>query len=77
MACDEMAVVLFSTTQAAIRGEQVLQDAGVACKLIPTPRQISSECGLALRFSRADADRVRQLLDEAGVEHGRVYEVEL
>ena len=61
-------VVLFHTTSAALRSEKVLQRAGLTVKLIPTPRQFSSDCGIALRFDQAELTRVQSLLEAAGVE---------
>jgi hypothetical protein len=61
-------VVLFYSTSLAIRAERVCQRAGFEVKLIPTPRQISSDCGTALRFSWTDAEGVRAALDGQGVE---------
>ena len=61
-------VVLFYTTSAAIRAEKLLKGAGLAVKLIPTPRQFSSDCGIALRFDWTEAERARALLNEATVE---------
>jgi len=61
-------VALFHTTSAAFRAEKLLQGAGLAIRLIPTPRQLSSNCGLALRFDWEAAERVRLLLAEARLE---------
>ena len=61
-------VVLFHTTSSAMRAEKLAKVAGVAVKLIPTPREFSSDCGVALRFAREQSERVRALLAEAGVE---------
>lgn len=61
-------VVLFHTNSAALRAEKVLQRAGLVVKLIPTPREFSSDCGIALQFEWKDAERVQALLDEARVE---------
>lgn len=61
-------VVLFHTNSAALRAEKVLQRAGLVVKLIPTPREFSSDCGIALRFDWEDAARAQQLLAEARVE---------
>ncbi len=66
-------VVLFHTTSAAIRAEKTLTRAGVRVKLIPTPREFSSDCGIALRFEWENAERVRQLLGEASVEMAGVH----
>jgi hypothetical protein len=64
----EYGVILLHTTSAALRAEKVLQRAGLAVKLIPTPREFSSDCGLALRFIWAQAEVVRAELVEARVE---------
>ena len=57
-------VVLFHSTAHAIRAETVLQRAGFRIKMIPTPRQISSDCGMALRFDRVDQEAVAATLKE-------------
>ena len=61
---EEYSVVLFHSTAHAIRAEQVLQRAGLPIKMIPTPRQISSDCGMALRFDRSDTESVADTLEE-------------
>jgi len=66
-------VILFATTSAAFRAEKVLAEAGLRIKLIPTPRHLSSDCGIALRFDWAGRCRVQQLLDSSGVETQGVH----
>jgi hypothetical protein len=61
-------VVLFHTTSSAMQAEKVLEKAGLAVKLIPTPRQFSSDCGISLRFGWADYVQVDSLLRSTGVE---------
>lgn len=61
-------VVLFHSTSHALRAEKVLRQAGLAVKLIPVPRHLSSDCGVALRFEWADQEAVRQALEAARVE---------
>ncbi len=63
----EYGVVLFHTTSAALRAEKVLQRAGLTVKLIPTPREFSSDCGIALRFLWVQAEQARTALEAAGV----------
>jgi len=70
-----MAVVLFPTTQMAIRAEQLFRAEGIQAKLIPTPRHLSSACGLALRFSSAQSERVRRLLEGAHIPYGDICEL--
>jgi hypothetical protein len=62
-------VVLFHTTTSALRAEKILQKDGLTVKLIPTPRELSSDCGIALRFDWDDRERVAAGLAAAGVEH--------
>jgi hypothetical protein len=54
----EYSVVLFHSTAHAIRAEKVLGQAGFKTKMIPTPRQISSDCGVALRVTREEERQV-------------------
>jgi hypothetical protein len=43
--------VLFYTSAAAFRAEKLSGAAGIpGARLIPTPRELSSDCGVALRF---------------------------
>jgi len=37
-------------------------------KLIPTPRELSSDCGIALLFTLGDRETVEKLLADTGVE---------
>jgi hypothetical protein len=64
----DFGVVLFHTTSAAFRAEKTLAKNGLIGKLVPTPRQFSSDCGMALRFGWSEVDRVRALLGAARVE---------
>nr|MBC7246058.1 DUF3343 domain-containing protein [Chloroflexota bacterium] len=75
MAETEYAVVLFHSTQGAIKAERVLLRVGFQVKLIPTPRQLSSDCGTALRCAWADVDAVCAVLREAKVEYDSVHKV--
>lgn len=66
------AVVLFATTSAALRAEKAAIAAGLPVKLIPTPRQFSSDCGMSLRFDRAQEADMRRVLEEAGAGFGDI-----
>ena len=69
-------VVLFHGTQAALRAEKVLQKALLTVKLVPTPRQFSSDCGVALRFAWSDEGPVRDRLATAKVEIDVIHPLE-
>jgi hypothetical protein len=66
-------VVLFHTTSAVMRAEKLLISQGYAVKLIPTPREFSSDCGIALRFDRNIRDRIKASLDEVKIEFDSIH----
>lgn len=66
-------VVLFHTTSAALRAEKLLQRAGLTVKLIPTPREFSSDCGMALRFAWAQLEQARAVLEAGWVEVADIH----
>lgn len=72
----EYGVVLFPSTQQALRGEKVLKGAGLPVKLIPVPRQISSDCGICLRIPWETRAEVETVLSEAGLSFPHIVPVE-
>ncbi len=68
-------VVLFDSTQAALRAEKTLQAEGLKVKLIPVPRQLSSDCGLSLRFSFAQAEVVKDILSDRKVPMAGIHRI--
>ena len=68
-------VVLFHSTPHALRAEKVLAGAGLRIKMIPTPRQLSSDCGMALRFDPSIRPRVAAVLEENRVPVSGIHEI--
>ena len=66
-------VALFHSTQSAIRAEKALKEAGLEVKMIPTPRHLSSDCGLALRFLWAQVAEVEATLSRHNVELASIH----
>ena len=57
------AVATFHSTHAVLKAEKILKDAGLAgVRLVPVPSQVSSDCGVTVRFAAADAARTAELL---------------
>lgn len=75
MHLNEYGVVLFNTTSSAMKAEKVLEEAGLERKLIPTPRQFSTDCGISLRFCWDDLNEVKSLLFSANVELNSVHQL--
>lgn len=60
-------LLLFKTTHDVIKAERLCRKAGLPVQVIPVPREISSECGMALE---PPADRIEQTvicIHEAGI----------
>lgn len=57
---DEVLVIAFESTHAALASEKALADMGA--KLIPTPRAITASCGMSLRLAVDKADEARARL---------------
>jgi hypothetical protein len=71
----EHGVVLFHTSSSAMQAEAVLAKAGLSVRMIPTPRELSSDCGLALRFEWAAHEQVGKLLEKLHVETAGIHEL--
>lgn len=69
-------VVLVPSTSHAIRAERVCHLAGLKVKLIPTPRQLSSNCGTALRFNWEEQEKVEEALRTNKVDYEGVHLVD-
>ncbi len=66
-------VVLFHTTSAVMRTEKLLLGKGYSIKLIPTPRQFSSDCGIALRFEWTQREQINSVMEETGIEFDVIH----
>ncbi len=71
----EYTVILLHATSHAIRAEKLLQGADIPCKLIPVPRQLSSDCGVCVRVARSDREMAQAVLEAAGLELDGVHDV--
>ena len=55
-------VAIFHSIHRVLKAEKVLKEAGADFLLIPVPRQLTSDCGLALRIAPEHRDEVTALL---------------
>ena len=68
MSSDSYAVILVYSTSHAMRIEKLLGKQGIACKMIPVPRQISSDCGVCIRIARVQVAAARETIEKARIE---------
>ena len=62
MVHDKDFVAIFHSIHRVLKAEKVLKQVGVDFLLIPVPRQLTSDCGLALRIAPQDRDKVYEVL---------------
>jgi hypothetical protein len=48
--------LIFSTTRQAIRSEKILLEQNIRIKIIPVPKNISAECGIAIELNGPESD---------------------
>jgi hypothetical protein len=72
---DKFGVILFNTNSSAMQAEAVLKKANVIVKMIPTPRELSSDCGISLRFDWTLKADVESLMIAMQVETAGIYPI--
>ncbi len=68
-----LGIVLFASTHFAIRAEKIAKEKGLTVKLVPVPRQLSSDCGVCLRFSWDQKREIEETLKQAGVQAESIH----
>lgn len=64
--------ILVFTTSSAFESEAILKDLQINVKLVPTPREFSSDCGIAVYFeaeNEAKLDKISNALGEQRIEY--------
>lgn len=61
-------VITFFGSHHALRAEKVLTGEGFEVALIPGPREISPNCGVALRFDYSRKEECSQILERTSVQ---------
>jgi hypothetical protein len=66
-------ILIFRGTHQVMSAEKNLKKAGVPMRLIPVPRRLASDCGLAIRISPPDRARARKALSRARISPRSVH----
>jgi hypothetical protein len=67
--------ILFRSSSHSLWAARHLKRAGIERRMIPIPRSVSSDCGYCVRILSGDADRARDVLAGAGIEHAGIREL--
>lgn len=67
------AVVTFPSTFFAMQAEKRFSQSALTCKLIPSPRDLSSSCAVSLNFSGDLVERAKEILTSQNLTFDTLY----
>lgn len=74
MVADGDYVAIFHSIHRVMKAEKILKGRQAPMLLIPVPRKLSADCGLAIRYTSADRELVEGLLEEAGLTPSEIFQ---
>lgn len=69
----EKLLLIFDSVAFAMRTESVLKEEQIDFKTIPTPRVISSSCGLSILTDLNEENRLKSLVEEKNIPIAKFY----
>ncbi len=67
-------VAIFHSIHKVMKAEKVLKGVGADVLLIPVPRQLTSDCGLAIRYGEEQAGLVLETLGASELRATEIYQ---
>ncbi len=72
VASSRIGLMVFDTANIGMRVEGVLQRAEIACRVIPTPLEITSECGISLLIEEEWIEKAERVIHDACIRDYRI-----
>jgi hypothetical protein len=66
-------VAIFSSIHYVLKAEQLLKAGSIPLDVVPVPREISGDCGMAITFAPAQLAAVQGILAAAGIAIARIF----
>jgi Protein of unknown function (DUF3343) len=66
-------VAIFNSIHRVMKAEKVLKELRLPILLIPAPRTLIADCGLAIRYAATDREAVERALKMAGLSPEEIY----
>jgi len=66
-------VAIFFSIHYVLKAEQLLKAGHIPLDVVPVPREISGDCGMAITFAPAQLAAVQRILDAAGIAIARIF----
>lgn len=67
MIAEKFLLMAADSTHLVIKGEKILKEQGIECRIIPLPSQIKASCGLSIRTAEENLLRVREIFQENAI----------
>lgn len=72
MKASSCVIILFSI-HFVLKAEKLLLKENIPIDVIPVPRSISSDCGMAIEYSCEQTERIQELLNYEKIDIARIY----
>ena len=66
-------VAIFFSIHYVLKAEQLLKAGNISLDVVPVPREISGDCGMAITFAPAQLAAVQGILAAAGIAIARIF----
>jgi hypothetical protein len=66
-------ILVFSSNTAILNAEDLLDEKGLPFVLVPVPKEVNPNCGLALSLLESDRDLILPVLEAAGLRPAAAY----
>ncbi|MBU5312060.1 DUF3343 domain-containing protein [Tissierella carlieri] len=66
-------VTTYKSTHHTIQAEGVFKEKGISFRTIPTPREITVSCGLAIIFALDDLPKVKEMVNSDEINIDGIY----
>jgi len=57
-------IITFASVHFVMKAEKMLKEKAIKVRLVPTPRKISSDCGMAIEVNSKDINIIKELLKD-------------
>ncbi len=55
-------ILIYDSIHYVLKAEKILKKAGFKIKVVPVPREVSSDCGVCIRCEKQDTERILDTL---------------
>ena len=62
-----MTIFVFQSIHFVLKAEGYLRKAKINLEIIPTPRHVSSDCGMSIKINSAEVEQAKTILSENGI----------